>query len=72
MNDPYECGCDECEACLAEAARLRLVILDAVRSGKVTEDQILNAVVKYTDRPETVAMVEDYKLQREEDEEEEP
>lgn len=62
LEHDNECRCDECEA---EADVLRQLILNAVKRGDITEDELLDAVVQHTDRPETIAMVEDYRIQRE-------
>lgn len=54
---------DDCEA---EAEELRALILSAIANGRVTEDSVLDAIIGSTDRPEIVAMVEDYRIQKEE------
>jgi hypothetical protein len=62
MNEHEDdCRCEECEA---EAQRLRLLLLDAVRTGKISETALLDTLVRSTDRPEIVAMVEDYRIQQ--------
>jgi hypothetical protein len=54
----------QCPACEEEAARLRALLLEAVADGRVTEDAILDAIIGATDRPEAVAMVEDYRIRK--------
>lgn len=64
MTDHHDdCACDDCEA---EAEELRALILSAIANGRVTEDSVLDAIIGSTDRPEIVAMVEDYRIQKEE------
>ena len=60
MAHPDDCDCDDCEA---EAEELRALLLNAVRSGQVSEADLLTAIAKNTQRPEIVAMAEDRRLQ---------
>lgn len=55
-----------CTACEAEAAELRALLLGALDAGTITETALLDACVAATERPEMVAMVEDYRIRQEE------
>jgi hypothetical protein len=54
-----DCGC---VGCVEDAERLRALLLAAVEDGLFSEDDVLDAIVSTTERPEIVAMIEDYRL----------
>lgn len=62
-DDEHECECEECDECVAEKQRLINLILNARASGQVSEGQLIDALGKSTDRPEAVAMLEQYKIE---------